>query len=230
MSQFRSVSMSVSRLQIAGFVAFFVLSQLLACDVIAQQESSSDQTNEKSSELQGEDQSLAEFREYAAKKMPSLTEAKIDLIVTRVDKNNDGKISQAEFSERVKIFRDVARGPEPWLEDLEAARALAKETGKPLLIYFRADWCLACKRFETDTLPQEAVQDEMKDFVRLRLVIDENPKAVEEFEVTAIPTLIVETQEGEAMRSTGIENQEKLIELLTESVDNKEPENQDQTR
>ena len=200
----------VTRLRSTGFVAFFLLTQLLAINLVAQEESNSD-------ESKAQDQTLDEFRKYATEKMPSLSDAKIDLIVERVDKNSDGIISEAEFAERVRIFRAVARGPQPWLENLEMARAVAKEEGKPLLIYARADWCLACKQLEKDTLPLEAVQNEMKEFVLLRLVIDKNEDAVAELGITAIPTLIVETPDGESFKSVGVKGQAQLVEWMSES-------------
>ena len=40
-----------------------------------------------------------------------------------------------------------------------AALAKARATGKPVFVYFTADWCLSCKANEAGAINREAVQD-----------------------------------------------------------------------
>lgn len=212
----------VARIRLAGILLCLVLAQGFAARVEAQEESTPKQEGEALNASETQDQTIAEFRKYAAEKLPSLSEAKIDLIVKRVDENNDGIVSASEFAKRVSIFRDVARGPEPWHEDLETARAVAKDTGKPLLIYARADWCGVCKQFEKDTLPLESIQSALTGFVLFRLDIDDDQDATQELGIDAVPTMTIETSDGESLKSRGSKQEAALIEWLNDALASEE--------
>lgn len=215
---------SMSRTNAIVILAFVALAQLTASNSDAQEKPVPGQDTEAP---QAEDQTLDEFRKYASEKLPKLSKAKIDLIVKRVDKNNNEVVSESEFADRVSVFRDVSRGPEPWIENLEAARTLAKETGKPLLVYARAEWCPACRQYEKDTLPTEAVQSALTGFVLFRLDIDENEDASQEFGINAVPMMLVESTEGEQLKSLGAKQGAELTEWLTEAIAKSEPEDDD---
>ena len=53
-----------------------------------------------------------------------------------------------------------------------AALARARATGKPVFVYFTADWCLSCKANEAGAINREAVQDVFKDKGVVTLVGD----------------------------------------------------------
>ncbi|WP_428630670.1 protein-disulfide reductase DsbD family protein [Sphingopyxis sp.] len=62
--------------------------------------------------------------------------------------------------------RDFGDGPAPAASADEsfssAALAKARATGKPVFVYFTADWCLSCKANEAGAINREAVQDAFK--------------------------------------------------------------------
>lgn len=139
-----------------------------------------------------EDQTIAEFRKYAAQKLTGLSEARLDAIVSRVDANSDGMISDAEFAKRLAVFREVKSGPEPWMSDLKKARATAKRLGKPLLIFARADWCPVCRQVEQKTLPDPGVERQLRDFVLLKVNVDKDKETTDELVIAATPTFLIE--------------------------------------
>ncbi|WP_428679202.1 protein-disulfide reductase DsbD family protein [Sphingopyxis sp.] len=53
-----------------------------------------------------------------------------------------------------------------------AALAKARATGKPVFVYFTADWCLSCKANEAGAIHREAVQEVFKDKGVITLVGD----------------------------------------------------------
>ena len=171
------------------------------------------------------DRTVDEFRKYAAGKLSGLTDARLDEIVKRVDADSDGTVTDEEFAKHVRIFRDVMNGPEPWRTNLAKARAAAKETGKPLLVYFRAEWCAPCKQFEQKLLPDDEVQNSLAGFVLVRIDIDEDKDTAEAYDVTAIPTFVLEGSDAKEVDRQAGASKKSLFELLS-----KRPEPSKQTR
>ena len=79
----------------------------------------------------------------------------------------------------------------------ETSLAQAKKEGKILLVDFRAPWCPACLRLETETFNQKVFQTATKKYVKLSLNIDldQNKPIADHFSVKAIPTLILMSPE-----------------------------------
>lgn len=67
-----------------------------------------------------------------------------------------------------------------WLSDLEKAKALAKESGKRLVIDFTGHTCTNCRDVETRVFPAKAVKAELEQLVRVRLYTDSGRYATKE--------------------------------------------------
>jgi len=78
-----------------------------------------------------------------------------------------------------------------WRVDYEAARRLARQTGRPLLVDFYADWCKPCKEMERTTFRDSAVQRQMNRCVCVRVDIDRQRALARKFGVASIPRLLV---------------------------------------
>ena len=122
--------------------------------------------------------------------------------------------------------------PGEWTMDLGAAKALAAETDRPLLLNFTgSDWCGWCRMMERQVFSQEAWQTYAKD--RLILVwvdfprdkslvpeafVERNTQLMKEFEVGGFPTYILldpdgQTRLGQAGASRDV-NPERFIAAL----------------
>lgn len=79
----------------------------------------------------------------------------------------------------------------------EAAK-LAKETGKPMLLVFSADWCGPCQRNKNEVYPSAPVQPLHDAFVWAYLDVDQkaNEQAAEAFGVNGIPHIQFVNAEG----------------------------------
>ena len=58
--------------------------------------------------------------------------------------------------------------------DLDREVAAAGAAGRPLMLDFYADWCVACKEMEKYTFPEPAVQQALADFVLLKADVTAN--------------------------------------------------------
>ncbi len=79
------------------------------------------------------------------------------------------------------------------IEELEAQLALAKAAGKPVMLDFYADWCVACKEFEKYTFHQPTVKSKLQSFVLLQADVTKNQsqdiELLQELQVLGLPTI-----------------------------------------
>ncbi|MGF1757499.1 protein-disulfide reductase DsbD [Photobacterium sagamiensis] len=79
------------------------------------------------------------------------------------------------------------------IDELDLALAEAKAQGKPVMLDFYADWCVACKEFEKYTFHDPAVAPELNKFILLQAdVTSSSPqdiKLLQELDVLGLPTL-----------------------------------------
>ncbi len=79
------------------------------------------------------------------------------------------------------------------LSTFDAAVAAAKRAGKPVMIDFGADWCIACKELEKYTFVDVDVRDEAARFVSIKVdatTETDSLKAIQErFGVVGLPTI-----------------------------------------
>lgn len=84
---------------------------------------------------------------------------------------------------------------------LEQELAKAKQAGKPVMLDFYADWCVACKEFEKYTFSQPSVQNQLADFVFLQADVTKNtPEDIEllsRMQVLGLPTIDFWNAKGE---------------------------------
>ncbi|NOH80764.1 protein-disulfide reductase DsbD [Vibrio sp. RE86] len=107
------------------------------------------------------------------------------------------------------------------IEELNQQLAQAKLAGKPVMLDFYADWCVACKEFEKYTFHQPAVEAKLKDFVLLQADVTRNqPQDIlllKEMSVLGLPTIEFWDAQGEPIsnaRITGFMNEETFLRHL----------------
>lgn len=96
-----------------------------------------------------------------------------------------------------------------WLHDFEAAKAQAKEQGKPIFINFTgSDWCGWCIKLEKEVFTKKEFQDYAKDHLVLMEVDfpnkkeqpaevkEQNKKLDKAFEIEGYPTLFLLDADG----------------------------------
>ncbi len=79
------------------------------------------------------------------------------------------------------------------VDDLQKELAQAKLAGKPVMLDFYADWCVACKEFEKYTFHQPQVERKLEGFVLLQADVTKNLaqdiELLKQMNVLGLPTL-----------------------------------------
>ena len=110
-----------------------------------------------------------------------------------------------------------------WMADEAFGVALARKSGKPVLLNFDAAWCAACKQLERETFPDAQVQAALRKVVAIRVdaTDDEAPETArlrKKYAVVVMPTMIVLDRSGkEVARATEFVPAAKLTAMLAKA-------------
>ncbi len=111
----------------------------------------------------------------------------------------------------------AAEGPQiPWQTDLEAAKAEAAKSEKPMLLDFTAAWCGPCRMMNAQVFPETNVVKTVEDFVPVKL--DEakiDAAIIKQYKVDSFPTFVILSSDGkEVARATGAMPADGFLDFL----------------
>jgi thiol:disulfide interchange protein len=107
-----------------------------------------------------------------------------------------------------------------WVYDLSAGLKLAKETGKPAMLFFTADWCGPCVELKKYVFPDKRVVKASSRLVNIYVDVDKNYGAIAEYGVRGIPAIFFLTPGGEIVeRFFGGRPVASLVEQMTALAD-----------
>src|SRR5436190_10255835 len=90
-----------------------------------------------------------------------------------------------------------------WHNDLESAKAVAKESGRLVLVHFWAPTCGPCMALEQNVFNQPGVAGALEaQFVPVKLNADENTATATWLGITRVPTDVIITPEGQIVSKT----------------------------
>lgn len=125
---------------------------------------------------------------------------------------------QLEPATTQPLFKRVTTGAE-----LDAAILAAKETGKPVLLDFYADWCVSCKEMERFTFTDAQVQARLAGMVKVQADVTannaEHQALLKRFRLFGPPGIIFFDKNGKeinGLRVIGFQNAEKFAGVLDE--------------
>jgi thiol:disulfide interchange protein DsbD len=111
------------------------------------------------------------------------------------------------------------------LEDLYAKVGAASAEGKSVMVDLYADWCVACKEFETRTFPDPRVIKALENTVWMQIDLTDNtPQGLEfqeQFNITGLPTILFFDKNGYEVpraRVTGFMKAEPFAQHVTKSL------------
>lgn len=115
------------------------------------------------------------------------------------------------------------------IEDLNRELETAKVQGKPVMLDFYADWCVACKEFEKYTFHNDKVEPLLGEFILLQADVTKNsPEDIallQQLKVLGLPTIDFWNSNGDYLsdaRLTGFMKAEPFMNHISTNVTNVE--------
>lgn len=84
-----------------------------------------------------------------------------------------------------------------WVQSLPEGLKLAKETGKPAMLYFTADWCAPCLELKKFVFTDKRVADASLRLVNIYIDADKDPDALALYKIRGIPAIFFLNPKGE---------------------------------
>jgi thiol:disulfide interchange protein DsbD len=105
----------------------------------------------------------------------------------------------------------------------EQALAVARESRRPVLIDFQAEWCLPCRKMERTTFVDPAFVDVARAFATLKADVTEQDDVattlMRRFAVNGVPTYVLLAADGrEAQRFEGFVQVDTMVGAMREAL------------
>ncbi len=93
-------------------------------------------------------------------------------------------------------------------EELQAQLAIAKAAGKPVMLDFYADWCIACKDFESKTFSDPVIKATLDNMVLIQTDVTANDALdidiQDKMTILGLPTIILFDKDGNPLNSNRV--------------------------
>ena len=100
--------------------------------------------------------------------------------------------------------------PPDWSTNYNAALASSATNQAPVLFFFTASWCGPCKLMTRTTLADPAITRALAEVDHVALDIDEHGDLATHYGISAVPTFVLTSDDGEVDRTTGYQPVEEL--------------------
>jgi len=108
-----------------------------------------------------------------------------------------------------------------WVEAFPKGIVVARHVGRPLLLYFTADWCGGCRALEEGALNDERFKRAARRVIAVRIDVDHEPDVAERYGVRFFPSFaIVEPTEG---RIVALFRGKRTAEAISQWIDKEAP-------
>ncbi|OCH23882.1 protein-disulfide reductase DsbD [Aliivibrio logei] len=131
-----------------------------------------------------------------------------------------GKTSSQVATTQTVTFKRIST-----IDELNKELEVAKIQGKPVMLDFYADWCVACKEFEKYTFHDENVEPLLSNFILLQADVTKNSpvdiELLKQLKVLGLPTIDFWNANGDYLsdsRLTGFMKAEPFIQHLQQNV------------
>ncbi len=106
-----------------------------------------------------------------------------------------------------------------WTDDITTANKQRRETGRPLIVYFTADYCGYCRKMERETWSDPGVARRIKnEFVALKLNAEQNEDLVARLGIEGLPATIIFNSEGQRVQTISGYSRPAAVNELLDSV------------
>lgn len=148
---------------------------------------------------------------FSEKNMRSLVSCLVVCVLINV---LNSPISSAD-----ELLKPSAAGDIAWQSNAESAVLAARDSGKPLVVFVTADFCVYCRRMEeTVWTNKEIIRAVDEKFVALKLDPARHEQLIEKLGVQAFPTTIVFDQKGQPLATAkGFVNPSTMLKMLAKN-------------
>ncbi|MEY3386491.1 MAG: hypothetical protein RIR53_1302 [Bacteroidota bacterium] len=129
-----------------------------------------------------------------------------------LDEMNGGPAAPPAANGSQALAESAGHGGLTWLNDLEKAKKLAKEQGKPIFIDFTGFACVNCRLMEKEVFPKPEVVDQFKKFVLVQLYTDRktepyitNQNILKTYGTVANPLYVMLRPDGSYIAQSGFQ-------------------------
>jgi len=103
-----------------------------------------------------------------------------------------------------------------WVQDLSEGLRMAKETGKPAMLFFTADWCAPCWELKKYVFSDKRVVEASSRLVNIYIDVDKNYDAIAVYKVRGIPAIFFLDPSGEIVeRVSGDRSVASFVKQMT---------------
>jgi len=86
-----------------------------------------------------------------------------------------------------------------WIKDYRQGLAHAQESGKPMMLFFTADWCPPCLEMKKNVFSDARVIEASLELVNIYIDVDKDRRTLTEYRVRVIPEIFFLTSRGETV-------------------------------
>jgi thiol:disulfide interchange protein len=120
--------------------------------------------------------------------------------------------------------QDAVTGKIDWVEDYTTGVALAAQTGKPIMLYFTADWCPPCKELQKNVFSRKDVTLASRGLINIYLDVDKDRATMEAYKVRSIPIIFFLDHTGKIDSTISADSSAKqFLKHMQHLTDNAKP-------
>ncbi|MHB9154226.1 MAG: thioredoxin family protein [Endomicrobiales bacterium] len=121
-------------------------------------------------------------------------------------------------------IRKSEAGTVNWVASLAEGLETARESGKPVMVDFYADWCGWCKKLDREVYTVNDVIKLSKEFVNVKVNTDKNPEEARRYKVQGLPTVVFLGPNGDVLEEfVGYRAAPDFIRVMKEILNNVKP-------
>jgi YHS domain-containing protein/thiol-disulfide isomerase/thioredoxin len=108
-----------------------------------------------------------------------------------------GALSRTAVAQQAGFGASAYSSGIQWQHDLDSAKAIAKQTGRLVLVHFWTPTCGPCAMLEQNVFNQPGVASALQaQFVPVKLNANEHPETAQAFGITRVPTDVILSADG----------------------------------
>lgn len=101
---------------------------------------------------------------------------------------------------------------------------LSAKNGKPVLVFYTADWCVYCQKMKSETLPSVEVNEMLKNYILVYINTDIDRSGIKKFNVENLPSFVITNYKEEKIKSNkGFMDKKSFVNWLNDPILFKQP-------